>query len=111
MKKLCFHGGMGFVKVASLAHFPPGSLTEVTADGTVIALCNVDGEIRAVSGLCPHSNGPLGFGALHGGNLVCPWHAWEFDTSTGCHDFHPATRLQVYPVKIEGDAILVNPRA
>jgi nitrite reductase/ring-hydroxylating ferredoxin subunit len=104
-------GNMAFVKVASLSGFPPGSLTEVTVGGTIIALCNVDGEVRAIGGLCPHSNGPLGFGALHHGKVVCPWHAWEFETATGCHDYHPAVRVPVYPVQIDGDDILVDPRA
>jgi nitrite reductase (NADH) small subunit len=102
---------MAFVKVAALSQFPPGSLAEVMAEGTPIALCNVDGAIRAIGGTCPHSNGPLGYGALHGGNIVCPWHAWEFDTVTGCNDYQPATCVPVYAVRIEGDDILVDPRA
>lgn len=76
-----------------------------------VALCNVDGEIRAIGGQCPHSNGPLGFGALHDNNVVCPWHAWEFDSITGCSDFQPEICVPVYPVKIEGNDILVDPRA
>lgn len=102
---------MAFVKVAALSKFPPGSLDEVIAEDTPIALCNVDGDIRAIGGACPHSSGPLGFGALHGGNIVCPWHAWEFDSATGCNDYHPDTCVAVYPVRIEGDDILVDPRA
>jgi nitrite reductase/ring-hydroxylating ferredoxin subunit len=102
---------MAFVKVAALSKFPPGSLCEVVVEETPIALCNVAGDVRAIGGQCPHSNGPLGYGALHQGSIVCPWHAWEFDSSTGCNDFRPDICVAVYPVRIDGDDILVDPGA
>jgi nitrite reductase (NADH) small subunit len=107
---------MTFVKVCSLAELPPGTLTEVMICGIPVAVCNValrngGGEIRALEGVCPHHGGPLGQGAMNGGNIVCPWHAWEFDSKTGRNDFDPGVYVRVYPVRIEGDAILVDPGA
>jgi nitrite reductase (NADH) small subunit len=102
---------MAFVKVYSLGKLPPDSVTEVMVGGTLMALCNVGGEVRAVGGVCPHEGGPLGMGAMHDEKVVCPWHAWEFNTRTGELDCGWNTFVPVYPVRIEGDDILVDPGA
>src|SRR4051812_11875721 len=73
---------MAFVRVSSLAKLPSGATMEVETSGLTIALCNVGGEIHAIGGICPHQGGPLGHGALHGEQIVCPWHAWEFSCIT-----------------------------
>ena len=99
---------MPLVKVASLAALPPGSLMEAQVGGNTYAICNADGEIHALDGICPHAGGPLGHGALHGTTLVCPWHAWEYDCRTGANDFDDSLRLAKVPVKIEGDEILIE---
>jgi nitrite reductase (NADH) small subunit len=99
---------MAFQPVCTVSQLPPGELTDVTVGDKLIALCNVDGEVHAIYGLCPHRGGPLGQGALHENMVVCPWHAWEFDCTTGQHDYNPTIRLSTYPVKIDGDDILVD---
>jgi nitrite reductase (NADH) small subunit len=81
---------------------------EVMAGGIPIALCNTGGEIRATGGICPHLGGPLGHGAVNGENIVCPWHGWEFSCFTGRNDFDPDTRIPTYPVRMDGDDILVD---
>lgn len=99
---------MAFEIAATLNDLPPGALTEVTIGGRQIALCNVEGVVHAVDGVCPHRNGPLGQGALHGTRVVCPWHAWEFDCTTGEHDYNPSIKLEKFAVKVEGDDILID---
>lgn len=99
---------MPLVKVASREALPPGSMIEVDAEGTPIALCNVDGTFYAVHGICPHRDAPLGHGALHGRTIVCPWHAWEFDCVTGCSDIDPDLKLKTYAVTVEDNDIYVD---
>ena|ERR1700678_3839770 len=99
---------MAFKKLASLNEVPPGTLIEIIQDDNVYALCNVKGELRALSGVCPHNGGPLGQGALDGSIVTCPWHAWEFDSATGACAFSDDIRVAVYPVRVEGDEILVD---
>lgn len=99
---------MPFHSVCTLGQLPPGGLTEVTVGERLIALCNVQGSVHAIDGLCPHRGGFLGQGALHQNMVVCPWHAWEFDCTTGAHDYNPAIQIATYSVKIEGDDILVE---
>ncbi|MBZ5676107.1 MAG: Rieske (2Fe-2S) protein [Acidobacteriia bacterium] len=97
---------MPFVKVAELSKLPPGSVMEAQVGDGTYAICNAGGEIHALDGICPHSGGPLGQGALHGTILVCPWHAWEFD----CRDSEMDSGLlpAKFPVKVEGDDIFID---
>lgn len=81
---------------------------EVTVGEQAVALCNVGGQIHALSGTCPHRGAPLGQGALHGATLVCPWHAWEFDCLSGQLEGNAGIKLEKYPVKVEADTIYVN---
>jgi nitrite reductase/ring-hydroxylating ferredoxin subunit len=99
---------MGFVRVGWLSRLQPGGLLEYRTGDRQVAVCNVDGEIHALNGICPHAGAPLGQGALHGRMLVCPFHSWEFDCTTGECDFNPRIRLDRYEVRVEGDEILVN---
>ena len=63
-------------------------------DGTRLAVYRVGEEIYALSGRCPHANGPLGRGWIEDGEVVCPLHRWRFRLSDGrCttvrgHDVH-----------------------
>jgi len=99
---------MSFVKVGSLAALPPGSVMEAEVGDYTFALCNVEGEVHALDGICPHAGGPLGQGNLEGNLLVCPWHAWEYDCRTGINDGDENVKLDTFPVKIEGDDILID---
>src|SRR5215472_16201527 len=99
---------MSFVKVANLSALPPGSVAEVLVNGHPYAVCNVDGVVRALNGVCIHRGGPLGQGQIDGRHLVCPFHMWEFDCATGEYDFDPSKLVATYAVKVEGDDILIE---
>ena len=99
---------MPFIKVAKLSALPPGSVTEVLVDGHPYAVCNVEGVVRALNGVCIHRGGPLGQGQIQEGRVVCPFHLWEFDCSTGEYDCDPSKRVDTYAVKVEGDDILIE---
>jgi nitrite reductase/ring-hydroxylating ferredoxin subunit len=95
---------MASVRVGALAELPPGTVSETEIAGHPTALCNVDGTVYAVDGICPHAGGRLGHGALHGNWLCCPLHAWEFDCRTGEHGPGSPFQVKTYPVSIcDGD--------
>jgi nitrite reductase (NADH) small subunit len=100
---------MAFVKVGSLSTLPPGSVTEVTLGEKSYAICNIAGELHALDGICPHAGGPLGQGNVVDNMVICPWHEWSYDCRTGENDFDPTVKLDVFPVKMEGDDILIDP--
>lgn len=100
--------GMPFVKVATLAQVPENSVLEVSVGEHLYAICNVDGTVTALSGVCLHEGGPLGQGNIADGRVICPWHGWEFDCRTGANPDNPAERVGTYQVKVEGADILLQ---
>ena len=81
---------------------------EVVAGDRMIALFNVNGELLALDGVCPHQGGPLGQGSLDGCIVTCPWHGWQFDVRTGQNGINASLRQPCVPVRVEGDSILVD---
>lgn len=92
----------GWVGVAPLASLPPGAATALELDGApgCVAVFNLDGELCAVDGACPHRGGPLAEGTLRDGVLSCPWHWFRFDLRTGEHLGRADLRLRRYPVRV-----------
>ncbi|MDQ0507143.1 Rieske 2Fe-2S domain-containing protein [Xanthobacter agilis] len=100
---------MNFKLACTLDDLWEGDMTEVEVDGQVILLVWPEGgQIRAFQGMCPHQDIPLSEGRLEGGIVMCRAHQWTFDTTTG-HGVNPKDcHLAQYPVKLEGESILVS---
>ncbi len=98
-----------WVKICGVADAPrPGKVMEVEVDGVGLCVANLNGELSALDNRCPHQGGPLGQGWIEGEAVVCPWHGWEFSVKTGLAEFPENERVAVFPVKVEGDAVLVD---
>ena len=97
-----------WVRIASVNDCPLGAARELVAEDRIVALFNVDGQFYALDGVCPHQGGPLGQGALTGCIVTCPWHGWQFDVTTGQHQTSQSLVHPSFPVKVEGDEILVD---
>jgi nitrite reductase/ring-hydroxylating ferredoxin subunit len=97
-----------FVKVASISEIAPGQGLLVNANGTEIALFNVDGNYFALSNACTHEEGPLAEGEISGHEVICPWHGAKFDIRTGEVLGPPAyDAVTRYEVRVTGGDIEV----
>lgn len=99
---------MAYVKVASKNEIEPGSGKVIETGGKAIALFNAEGEFYAIDNTCAHQGGPLGEGMLDGKVVTCPWHAWEYDVSSGKCQTNPSVIQKKYSVKVQGDDILLD---
>ena len=99
---------MPLVRIKPLTEIPPGTLAEVEINGTPYAICNLNGKIYCVDGVCPHADGPLAQGALHGSTIVCPWHGWEFDVRTGANELGYDCKLNTYPSSVQDGQIFIQ---
>ncbi len=98
-----------FVKIASKSELPAeGEAKEFTVNGKVICVANVNGSISAMDNVCLHRGGPLGQGVIEGDKLVCPWHGWQYNPATGEAVQNPAMKVSVFPLKVEGEDVLVQ---
>lgn len=101
-----------FVAVARLGALRPGRMTRVEAHGRLLALALVDGTVYAVDDDCPHTGAALDLGELCAFTLTCPLHLARFDIRDGRVLRGPAREpLPTYPVRVEGDVVLVGPLA
>ena len=99
---------MTLTRAASLTDLGPDGLAQRVVAGRKVLLVRVDGDVRAYEDRCAHLGLPLSGGRIDGTTLICPAHEWEYDARTGC-GVNPATAcLKSFPVKIEGDQILVD---
>jgi len=96
-----------FVRVAAVSDVAPGKVKLVSANGKMLALCNVGGAFHALDNVCAHRGGPLGEGFLAGEQVECPWHGWQFNVKTGCMPMNPGVAVPTYEVKVEGSDVLV----
>lgn len=97
-----------FLKALPIAELPAGQCREALVAGKAVALFNVDGSVYALSNTCIHRGGPLGQGSLSGSSVMCPWHAWTYDVTTGESTVNPDLKVDRYEVKVEDGQVLVR---
>jgi nitrite reductase/ring-hydroxylating ferredoxin subunit len=97
-----------FIKAAQRGDIPEGSGKIIETGGRTLALFHSNGQFYAIDNACMHQGGPLGEGEVYGTRVVCPWHGWEYDFSTGCNVDNPSMKLSCFVVKVEGDDVLVE---
>jgi 3-phenylpropionate/trans-cinnamate dioxygenase ferredoxin component len=103
-----------FEAVASLGDLPEGAVVQrVLSSGETICLLRHRDQVSAVSDICTHEHFPISQGELlEDGTVQCAWHGARFDCRSGEVKQGPATApLPVFEVRVEGDAVLVGPRA
>ena len=107
---------MRFQKIASIKEVGMDAKRKISIGDLTILLVNIDGTFHAIDNKCPHMGGSLYEGEIEGGKIVCPRHKTTFDVTTGkvvdpgklaFFKVHPGP-VRVYPVKIEGDDILIG---
>ena len=93
-----------FVKAAEIGDLSPGEKKLIRIEDEYFTLVNSDGTYYALDYAL------MSYGQLYGDELMCPLHGAMFDVKTGDALSAPATRpLTVYPVRIEGNDILIGP--
>ena len=97
-----------FVRAAKTDEIGEGRSIGVKVEGVFVGIYNVAGEYYVMNNICPHLGGVLSYGFLSDGAITCPLHMWEFDVKTGKCVWPGQTRIATYPVKVEGDNILVD---
>lgn len=73
-----------WIEVGSLEEIPRLGSRVVEKDGEEIAIFRTaDDALFALHNSCPHKNGPLSEGMVHGNKVACPLHNWNIDLESG----------------------------
>lgn len=98
----------GFVVVAKFADIPESSGLKVEAQGKTLALFREGEAVRAIDDACPHEGASLSEGDFKDGVVSCPWHAWTFNTCTGCSLDPAGHKVAPYETRVEDGQVLVR---
>jgi len=99
----------GFVDVCGVGDIAERRGRTVCLGGERVAVFRYEGRISAVSNVCRHQNGPLGEGKVVGDCIVCPWHGYEYEPSSGRAPTPFTERLPTFAVRVAGGRVLVHP--
>lgn len=99
-------------EVGKTSDIPEGEARRFVVDRVEIAVANVgDGTFLAVDDICSHAEASLSEGEVDVDDetIECPRHGSTFDLRSGKPRSLPATLpVPTFPVKVEGDAILIE---
>lgn len=96
------------VRIGQAADVPAGTGRVMEAGGRTLAVFNVDGAFYAIDNECSHRGGPLGDGDLDGPIVLCPWHAWRWDVTTGANVNNPAVKVACYRITERDGSLFVD---
>jgi toluene monooxygenase system ferredoxin subunit len=99
---------MGYQKIAEVEDLWSGEMRGLEVNGECVLLVNVDDHIYAYADSCPHQKSRLSEGTLTHKTIRCARHHWEFDICTGSGVNPQNTCLRVFPIKLDGQDILVD---
>jgi phenylpropionate dioxygenase-like ring-hydroxylating dioxygenase large terminal subunit len=106
--------GEGWVRVASAADVPAGTIHATRIDGKPLAIVRTATGFVAFPDVCLHYKIPLSEGRIEGDRLVCRWHQWEYDCEAGSvhSPESPYSSFLTFPVaEREGELFLnLQPR-
>ena len=98
-----------YTTIAETEEIPAGERKRIEIDGQRISIFNIDNTYYAINDTCPHKRtAPLIRGKLDGIGIKCPNHGYRFDLETGECNIDSAFNTKVYPIKVEGNSILID---
>lgn len=69
--------------------------------GDIAIFRNAEDEVFALHDKCPHKNGPLSQGIVHGRKVTCPLHGWNIGLDDGEAVAPDVGSCQRFEVKLE----------
>lgn len=96
------------VAVAKVEEIPEGGRKIVEIDGLTIGVFHHKGGWYALLNRCLHRGGPVATGKIMDDSIVCPWHGYTYNITTGRLLLDPTAKLETYPVSIVDDQVILR---
>jgi nitrite reductase (NADH) small subunit len=99
-----------WLDIGALAEIPArGARTVSVPGGEEIAVFRTSGgKVYALVNRCPHRQGPLSQGIVHGEAIACPLHNWRISLSTGEALGEDKGCVPTIPVRIDAGRVLIS---
>ena len=98
-----------WVEIGKLGDIPRrGARCVKRGEMTIAIFRTAEDKIFALEDKCPHRQGPLSQGIIHDGCVTCPLHNWVISLETGEAQGADEGSTASFPVKLEGDTVLLS---
>ncbi|WP_299546811.1 nitrite reductase small subunit NirD [uncultured Tateyamaria sp.] len=98
-----------WIDIASIDDIPQrGARVVKTRAGCVAVFRTAADEVFALDNACPHKQGPLVEGIVHGSAVTCPLHNWVISLETGLVQGNDEGQVATYPARVEGGRVLLD---
>ena len=95
-----------WIKISNLDEIPKLGSRVITTDTMKIAVFRTsDDQIFALKDACPHKQGPLSQGIVHGTTVTCPLHSWKIDLASGEALGPDEGCTNVFETKVDNDIV------
>ena len=96
-------------EISALTDIPQlGSRVVKTDTMSIAVFRNSKDEVFAMKDECPHKQGPLSQGIVHGTTVTCPLHNWKIDLKSGEALGPDEGCTNVFPVKVEDGKVFLS---
>jgi len=99
---------MNWTKICTLDDIPRlGSRVVKSTKGDIAVFRTADDRIFALHDKCPHKNGPLSQGIVHGKRVTCPLHGWNIGLEDGHAVAPDVGSCGKFEVKVENGMVML----
>ena len=100
---------LNWIQIGKLEDIPrQGARTVTTPHGEIAVFRTIDDQVFALNNRCPHKNGPLAQGIVHGHRVTCPLHSWVISLENGEAVAPDTGCAHRYNVKLEHGELLLQ---
>lgn len=80
----------------------------VEVNGKKLCAVKTQGKLFVIQSKCPHAGADLSSGWCSNGNIVCPYHRYEFDLTTGRGKAGQGNYVRTYQIELRTDGFYVG---
>ena len=98
-----------WIEITKLDDIPKLGSRVLETDTVKIAIFRTaDDQVFAMRDSCPHKQGPLSQGIVHGTSVTCPLHNWKIDLASGEVLGPDEGCVNTFPAKVEDGKVLLS---
>jgi nitrite reductase (NADH) small subunit len=99
---------MNWIDIGTMTEIPRrGARCVVTPQGRIAIFRTMDDKFFAIEDRCPHKDGPLSQGIVHGNAVTCPLHNWVISLETGTALGADKGSVNTIPLRQDGDKLYI----
>ncbi len=103
---------MNWIAIGSIDDVPQrGARCVVTPKGRIAVFRTAENRFFAIEDQCPHKQGPLAQGIVHGNAVTCPLHNWVISLETGEAQGADEGAVRTFALKVEDGRLFISAEA